>query len=53
MESLEVLNLNGCSKLKEIEFEGILKSLSELYLGEYDIDYIIITQRMIDTFYLS
>ena len=35
MESLEVLTLNGCSKLKEIEFEGILKSLSELYLGEY------------------
>ena len=35
MESLEVLNLNGCSKLKEIEFEGILESLSELYLGEY------------------
>ena len=35
LKSLEVLNLNGCSKLKEIEFEGILKSLSELYLGEY------------------
>ena len=34
MESLEVLNLCGCSKLKEIEFEGILKSLSILYLGE-------------------
>ena len=34
MESLEVLNLYGCSKLKEIEFEGILKSLSELYLGK-------------------
>ncbi|XP_075673046.1 disease resistance protein RPV1-like, partial [Castanea sativa] len=33
MESLEVLNLYGCSKLREIEFEGILKSLSKLYLG--------------------
>ena len=38
MESLEILNLYGCSELKEIEFEGILKSLSKLYLGEYAID---------------
>nr|XP_023903114.1 TMV resistance protein N-like [Quercus suber] len=35
MESLELLNLYGCSKLKEIEFGGILKSLSKLYLGQY------------------
>ena len=41
MESLEVLNLYGCSKLKEIEFEGILKSLSILYLGEYRVMYVI------------
>ena len=41
MESLEVLNLYGCSKLKEIEFEGILKSLSILYLGEYTFMYVI------------
>ena len=35
MESLKILNLCHCSKIKEIEFGGILKSLSKLYLGEY------------------
>lgn len=34
MESLQILNLFGCNQLREIpEFNGILKSLSELYLG--------------------
>ncbi|KAL4599161.1 hypothetical protein ACB092_11G107700 [Castanea dentata] len=34
MESLQILNLFGCHQLREIpEFNGILKSLSKLYLG--------------------
>ncbi|XP_030964556.1 disease resistance protein RPP2B-like [Quercus lobata] len=34
MESLTILNLSGCSKIKKIpEFKGIMKSLTELYLG--------------------
>ncbi|KAK4562074.1 hypothetical protein RGQ29_004798 [Quercus rubra] len=49
MESLEVLNLYGCSKLKEIEFEGILKSLSILYLGEYAF-HCFITHPLLDPF---
>ncbi|KAL4616386.1 hypothetical protein ACB092_07G195700 [Castanea dentata] len=39
-EYLQVLNLCGCSKLREIEFQGILKSLSKLYLGEYSSHFI-------------
>ena len=35
MVSLEILYLHGCSKLKEIELEGILRRLSKLSLGEY------------------
>ena len=34
MESLTILNLSGCSNIKKIpEFKGIMRSLSELYLG--------------------
>ena len=39
MESLKILNLCYCSKISKIpEFKGIMKSLSELYLGETAIE---------------
>ena len=50
MESLKILNLCHCSKLKEIEFGGILKSLSKLYLGEYAIFTFIAMALLTDKF---
>ncbi|KAK9987627.1 hypothetical protein SO802_027866 [Lithocarpus litseifolius] len=38
MESLEILDLRYCPSLKEIEFGGILKSLSKLCLGWYGVN---------------